>query len=80
MNHNHVEAIATFAEVDKRDDDDALDHYLSAISATRLGDYEQGVELLKKAVQEDSSLKEKAANDLEFLSVRNSPDFINALK
>ena len=80
MNHDHVDAIATFAEVDKRDDDDALDHYLSAIAATRLGDYEQGVELLSRAVKDDASLKEKAANDLEFLSVRSSPEFINALK
>lgn len=80
MNHDHVDAIATFAEVDKRDDDDALDHYLSAIAATRLGDYEQGVELLAKAVKDDASLKEKAANDLEFLSIRSSPEFINALK
>ena len=80
MNHSHVEAIATFAEVDARDDDSALDHYLSAVSATRLGDYEQGVEHLKRAVAEDSSLKEMAANDLEFLSVRNSPEFIEALK
>jgi tetratricopeptide (TPR) repeat protein len=80
MNHDHVDAIATFAEVDKRDDDSALDHYLSAVSATRLGDYEQGVEHLKRAVAEDSSLKEMAANDLEFLSVRNSPEFIEAMK
>jgi len=80
MKHNHVDAIATFAEVDARDDDGALDHYLSAIAATRLGDYEQGVEHLRNAVQEDASLKEKAANDLEFLSIRSSDAFINALK
>jgi tetratricopeptide (TPR) repeat protein len=80
MQHDHVDAIATFAEVDKRDDDDALDHYLSAIAATRLGDYEQGVQHLSNAVKEDASLKEKAANDLEFLSVRSSEGFINALK
>ncbi len=80
MNHDHVDAIATFAEVDKRDDDDALDHYLSAIAATRLGDYEQGVELISKAVKEDASLKEKAANDLEFLSIRSNSEFVNALK
>jgi len=80
MKHDHVDAIATFAEVDKRDDDDALDHYLSAVAATRLGDYEQGVEHLSNAVKEDASLKEKAANDLEFLSVRSSEGFINALK
>ena len=80
MNHEHVDAIATFAEVDKRDDDGALDHYLSAIAATRLGDYEQGVEHLKNAVAEDSSLKEKAANDLEFMSIRNSSEFVEALK
>ena len=80
MKHNHVEAIATFAEVDARDDDTGLDHYLSAVAATRLGDYEQGVEHLKNAVQEDSSLKEKAANDLEFLSIRSSDAFIDALK
>lgn len=78
--HDHVEAIATFSEVDSRDDDSALDHYLSAVAATRLGDYEQGVEHLSNAVQEDPSLKEKAANDLEFLSVRSSEAFINALK
>jgi hypothetical protein len=45
-----------------------------------LGDYEQGVEHLKRAMAEDSSLKEMAASDLEFLPVRSSPDFIEALK
>ncbi|GJM29273.1 MAG: hypothetical protein DHS20C17_19080 [Cyclobacteriaceae bacterium] len=80
MKHNHVDAIATFAEVDSRDDDSALDHYLSAVAATRLGDYEQSVEYLKNAVQDDSSLKEKAANDLEFLSIRSSDSFVDALK
>ncbi len=80
MKHNHTEAIATFAEVDSRDDDSALDHYLSAVAATRLGDYEQATSLLKSAVQDDPSLKEKAAGDLEFLSIRSSDQFINALK
>jgi tetratricopeptide (TPR) repeat protein len=80
MKHNHTEAIATFAEVDSRDDDSALDHYLSAVAATRLGDYDQAVVHLKDAVQEDSSLKEKAANDLEFLSIRSSDAFVDALK
>lgn len=80
MNHDHTDAIATFAEVDSRDDDTALDHYLSAVAATRLGDHEQGVEHLSQAVQENPDLKEMAANDLEFLAVRNSEEFIEALK
>ena len=61
MKHDHVDAIATFAEVDARDDDTALDHYLSAVAATRLGDYEQAVGHLADAVQEDPSLKENGS-------------------
>ena len=80
MLHNHVDAIATFAEVDSRDDDTALDMYLSAVAASRLGDYEQAVEHMKKCLQEDPSLKEMAANDLEFQSVKSSEAFINAMK
>ena len=36
MNHDHVDAIATFAEVDARDDDSALDMYLSADSGQQV--------------------------------------------
>jgi len=80
MLHNHTDAIATFAEVDSREDDTALDHYLSAVAASRLGDYEQAVEHLQNVVKEDPSLKEMAVNDLEFQAVKSSEAFINAMK
>lgn len=80
MNHDHVEAIATFAEVDARDDDSALDMYLSAVAASRLGDYEQAIDHMRKAIQEDPAMKEMAANDMEFQSIKTSDAFINAMK
>lgn len=69
-----------FENVTSAAPNDALAHYLTAVTAARMGDEGACVTSLKKAVSIDKSLTEKAINDLEFANFANSENFKTALR
>lgn len=70
----------TFVEVTEKNSEYALAYYTSAITAARMGDASELVTNLKKAVDADPALKEKALEDLEFVKFLDSEGFRNALR
>lgn len=59
---------------------DATTAYLKAIVASRTNNLNAVVTNLKQAFSLDSSLKSKAANDLEFVKYITNQDFLNAIR
>jgi len=70
----------TFTEVTEMKSDYALAYYTSAITAARMGDAAELVTSLKKAIDADPSLKQKALGDLEFVKYVDSEGFRNAIR
>lgn len=68
-----------FGNVTVKAPSDAWGYYLSAVTAARMGDEGEMATNLKKAVQHESSLAEKAMGDLEFINYWNSDNFKKAL-
>ena len=64
MTKNYTAAKNTLSKVEKAD---AYTYYLSAIVAARTNDAAKVAENLKKAVKLESSLRERAATDVEFV-------------
>lgn len=77
LNKNYAGASEILNSVEKAD---ATTHYLKAIVAARTNQAANAVGSLKKAIQLQPSLKERAAKDLEFASLLNNADFQNLLK
>ena len=65
LSEDYASARATLSKVKKAD---ATTAYLQAILAARTGDTASMVNSLRQAVEQDSSLKARAKNDLEFAS------------
>lgn len=80
LNKNFAAAKSGFETVKTAAPNDAWAAYAAAVTASRLKDAASVNANLKKAVQLDNSLADKAKNDLEFLEYWNSDDFKNALK
>jgi len=55
--------------------DKAISYYLKAVAAARTNSNQAVIDNLRTAIQKDSSLKEKAKTDLEFLDMRENSDF-----
>lgn len=68
-----------FGNVTVKAPNDAWGYYLSAVTASRMQDEGSMATNLKKAVQLESSMAEKAMNDLEFMNYWNSENFKKAL-
>jgi tetratricopeptide (TPR) repeat protein len=69
-----------FATVLNREPNNALHHYLAAVTAARLNDETSVTGHLRKAVALDKKLVDYALSDLEFEQYWNSDGFKNALK
>ncbi len=69
-----------FSDVTKTDSNYALAYYGLAITAARTGNATDLVTNLKKSVDADPSLKQKALTDLEFVKFLDSPGFRDALR
>ncbi len=80
LNKDYQNALTSFNEVTKGNNNDAMAHYAAAITSARLGNADDAVQHLSAAANADASIKEMAAGDLEFLSVKSNPGFIDALK
>ena len=70
----------TFTEVTEKESDYAIAYYTSAVTAARMGDAAELATNLKKAVDADPSLKQKALEDLEFVKFVDSEGFRNAIQ
>ena len=68
------------SEINSTNKMNAQCHYLNAIANIRKGDEEKCIENLKMAINNDSSYKKEALNDLEFIKLRKNSEFINITK
>lgn len=80
LNKDYQNALTSFNEAVGQDGDLAVAHYGAAIAAARLGNNDDVVGHLNKAVSSDASLKEAALTDLEFGKISSTESFRNALK
>ncbi len=55
-------------------------HYLNAIAATRSANNKEAINNLKKAIDMDTSYKNEAANDLEFINLKLNEYFIKLIE
>lgn len=62
------------------DKDSAAGLYLKAVAAARTNDSDAAMSNLKAAIAKDGSLKKKAANDAEFISMRENEAFKSAVQ
>ncbi len=69
---DYAKAKTAFADAISADPKNALAYYGAAITAARLANEGEVTSNLKKAFELDSSLKEKAVKDLEFLSQQSA--------
>ncbi len=77
LNKDYASANTTLSKVAQPD---ALTSYLKAIVAARSNQQNAAISNLKEAISKDSSLKQRAANDLEFLSLFNDSAFQSLVK
>jgi len=80
LSKDYQNALTTFGEATQKDNGDAMAHYAAAIASARLGNAEQAIQHLASAATADAAVKGMAAMDLEFLSIKSNPGFIDALK
>jgi hypothetical protein len=82
LKKDYQNALVTLEEAANiaKDETKASAHYASAIASARLQKDEDVFMHIKKAITAESSLKEKALNDLEFRNYQNNESFRNALK
>lgn len=55
-------------------------YYLNAIAKTRAGNSEEAINFLAKAINTNSSYKNEAINDLEFINLRANSSFVEITK
>lgn len=66
--------------LDNKEDKAAMDYYLTAVAAARLGNADQVIGNLKTAFSKDASLVSKAKADLEFYKFFETPEFKEIIK
>lgn len=72
----NASADAAVQTIDASDDKDtALGYYLKAIVGARTGKSDMAINNLKTAIGKDSTFKSKAADDVEFIKLRENADF-----
>ena len=76
---DYQKAVQAFDELTGKSSDYALAYYGAAIASARLQNGTDVMSYIKKAVQNDPSLREKALNDLEFLAYKDTQDFRDAV-
>ena len=77
LNKDYTSAAKTLGNVARPD---ALTSYLKAIVAARTNQDASVVSNLKDAIAKDSSLKQRAAKDLEFVNLFNDTAFQSLVK
>lgn len=80
LNKNFRNAQTTLESVISSDRGYVWAHYVAAVAAARQDNENKVIEHLRNAVNADSSLKQKALNDLEFRTFSGSQAFIDLLK
>lgn len=80
LNKDYENAKVTLEELAEKDSEYAKGYYVAAIADARLGNNDDIVTELSKAVENDATLKEKALSDLEFRNVSGSETFREAMK
>lgn len=80
LTKDYQNAITAFDEATELDDGNAKAYYGAAVAYARSNNGAKVAEMLKLAVDNDSSLRERAASDLEFANYSASADFTDALK
>lgn len=80
LNKDYQNALTSFKDAASKDSDLAVAHYGAAIAAARLGNTDDVVSNLSKAVAADPSLKQAALSNLEFEKVSSTESFRNALR
>ena len=69
-----------FDKAKDADNENAYAFYCAAVTSARMGDLNGIVDNLPMAIKLDSSLRERALNDLEFNQYKDSPEFSTAVK
>ncbi len=77
LNHDYASAQKTLSNVASPD---GMTSYLKAIVAARTNNDNEAVKNLKEAIAKDSTLKTRAANDLEFINLFNDTAFQSLVK
>lgn len=77
LNHDYASAQKTLSNVARPD---GVTSYLKAIVAARTNNDNDAVKNLKEAISKDSTLKTRAANDLEFINLFNDTAFQSLVK
>jgi tetratricopeptide (TPR) repeat protein len=80
LKKEYSSAKSTFDESILVDANFALSYYGAAIAASKMNDVNVASEYLKKAFKLDDSLKAKALDDLEFVSVKDNQTFKDSFK
>ncbi len=80
LTKDYQNAVTAFDEAVGLDDGNAKAYYGMAVAYARMNNGSKAAENLKKAVDNDASLKERAATDLEFVNFSGSAEFVDALK
>lgn len=80
LHRDYDKAMASFDAAIKAAPNDGKSHYAKAIVAARKGNATEMVRSLKKAIELDSSLRSRAAKDLEFVNYFNSTEFQDAIR
>jgi tetratricopeptide (TPR) repeat protein len=80
LKKDYQNALTAFDEATELDAGLAKAYYGAAVTYARMQSGAKVAEMVKKAVDNDSSLKSKAATDLEFANYASATDFIDAIK
>lgn len=75
LNGQPDDAMSTIDGAAPGEKDDAMSYYLRAVISARKGNAEGVISNLRTAIQKDGSLKQHAAEDMEFLKWRTNADF-----
>ncbi|NDV57570.1 tetratricopeptide repeat protein [Bacteroides sp. 519] len=77
LSKDYNKANNTLSNIEKPD---AYTEYLKAVLGARTNNTSAVISSLKKAVQQDSSLAKKAANDIEFAKLLTNSDFVSIIR
>jgi len=80
LTKDYQNAVSAFEEATELDAGHAKAYYGSAVAYARMQNGAKSAEMLKMAVDNDPSLRERAATDLEFANYSGSTEFADALR
>lgn len=80
LSKDYQNAVTAFDEATDLDNGNAKAYYGAAVAYARLQNGAKVAEMLKQAVDNDASLKSRAATDLEFVNFASNADFMDAIK